>query len=219
MGLLELWSDIWGPVSRSPRPFLICTHALKSGLPPSSWALVRNQWLTSSDRIPGFVPKPILATYRALQNSLDCSLCIFFCSSHISHKALGGPCFPSIFKLGLFLNHSLVSMPALSLYNGTLPQWLIGPWIWLCSLGASEPLLWLLTRTSAGASILGHLATRPSSPSNINIITTTKTGVVVELGHCTSNSKHHVVVSRLTPSCSLPALSCVESAQNQNSPY
>lgn len=89
-------------------------------------------------------------------------------SSTVHHTSLikpwGGPHFPSIFKLGLFLNHPLVSMPALSLYNGTLPQWLIGPWNWLCSLGASEPLLWLLTRISAGASILGHLAKRPSSP-------------------------------------------------------
>ena len=77
---------------------------------------------------------------------------------------------------------------------GSVPLELLNPYCG-CSPG------FLLTRPS----ILGHLATWPYSPHHTYITTTTKAGVVVELGHCTSNSKHHVVVSRLTPGspCSL----------------
>ena len=76
-----------------------------------------------------------------------------YVSSPAHHTSLikpwGGPCFPSIFKLGQFLDHPLMSMPTLSLHDGTLPQWLIGPWIllfpwssWTLIVAAHQDFCW-----------------------------------------------------------------------------
>lgn len=76
-----------------------------------------------------------------------------YVSSPAHHTSLikpwGGTCFPSIFKLGQFLDHPLMSMPTLSLHDGTLPQWLIGPWIllfpwssWTLTVAAHQDFCW-----------------------------------------------------------------------------